>query len=221
MRPPLRRAPGLGPVSSQHVSESLWAASGDELLRRTASADPTPGGGSISAHAATLGAGLVLMAIDVTLAAKGTDEAAAADLREARVRGEGILTTLRAAVDVDVEVFEALMDAYRMPRADDAERADRTAAIRVETVVATVAPLDVADGALEAVAFSLAVEPLVKADVRSDVLAGRDLLLGAARAAIRTADVNLAGLDDEPALHERRQRAWDAILAALQGQDAA
>lgn len=203
------------------MSESLWTASGDELLRRTASADPTPGGGSIAAHAASLGAGLVLMAIDVTLGAKGTDEDAAAALREARTHGEGILATLHAAVDADVEVFEALMDAYRMPRGDDAERADRTAAIRVETVVATVTPLDVADAALEAVAFSRSVEPLVKPGVRSDVLAGRDLLLGAARAAIRTADVNLAGLDGEPALHERRQRAWDAIDAALHAEASA
>ncbi|WP_344344140.1 cyclodeaminase/cyclohydrolase family protein [Agrococcus versicolor] len=197
------------------MSESLWDATGDELLRRTASSDPTPGGGSISGVSASLGTALVLMAIDVTLASPRTDEDTAATLREARERGEAILGTLRTAVDADVEVFEALMAAYRMPRDDDAERADRSAAIRVETVVATVAPLDVADAALEAVAFSVAVEPLVKADVRSDVLAGRDLLLGAARAALRTADVNLAGLDGEPALHERRQRAWDAILTAL------
>jgi formiminotetrahydrofolate cyclodeaminase len=197
------------------VSESLWAASGDELLRRTASADPTPGGGSISGVTASLGTALVLMAIDVTLASPRTDDETAQALRAARSRGEDILETLRGTVDVDVEVFEALMAAYRMPKDGDDERADRSAAIRVETVVATVAPLDVADAALEAVAFSTAVEPLVKADVRSDVLAGRDLLLGAARAAIRTADVNLAGLDGEPALHERRQRAWDAILTAL------
>ncbi len=203
------------------MSESLWDATGDELLRRTASSDPTPGGGSISAHAASLGVALVLMAIDVTLAAKGTDEDAAATLREARGSGEGILATLRAAVDADVEVFETLMGAYRMPRGDDAERAERTAAIRIETVLAAVAPLDVADAALEAVAFSHAVEPLVKSDVRSDVLAGRDLLLGSARAAVRTADVNLASLDDEPALHERRQRAWDAIHAALTSQEPA
>lgn len=201
------------------MSESLWTASGDELLRRTASADPTPGGGSIAAHAASLGAGLVLMAIEITLGARSTDEDAAGTLREARAQGEGILATLHAAVDADVEVFEALMEAYRMPRGDDADRADRTAAIRVETVLATVAPLDVADAALEAVAFSVAVLPLVKPGVRSDVLAGRDLLLGAARAAIRTADVNLAGLDDEPALRERRQRAWDAIVTALQSEE--
>jgi hypothetical protein len=57
----------------------------------------------------------------------------------------------------------------------------------------------------------------VKRGIVSDVLAGRDLVVGSARAAIRTADINLGqldrlGSDRGPALRERR----DALVQRLE-----
>jgi methenyltetrahydrofolate cyclohydrolase len=48
---------------------------------------------------------------------------------------------------------------------------------------------------MEAVALGARVEPLVKPTITSDVQAGCDLLRGAALAALRTADINLAALE--------------------------
>lgn len=190
------------------MTESLWTASADDLLQRTASADPTPGGGSVAAISGALGVALVQMALAVTddpaLADHGTRLAA---LRE----------TVAAAADRDVADFTALMAAYRLPRDDDRQRAHRTERIKEASITATDSPLRLAEALVEAVAISREVEPLVKASIVSDVLAGRDLALGAARAAVRTADINLAQLrrSSSPALPDLQARRT-AVLAALE-----
>lgn len=190
------------------MTESLWALPADELLKRTASADPTPGGGSIAAMTGALGIGLMQMAIAVTggdALGEPTDELEA--LRESAMR----------SADDDVAQFSRLMSAYRMPRADDAERAARAAAIEQASIDATRSPLALVDALAAAARRSHELEHLVKPGVASDVLAGRDLVLGAARAGIRTADINIAQLDRLGSAAADRLRAQrNALIAQLE-----
>ncbi|WAC66079.1 cyclodeaminase/cyclohydrolase family protein [Agrococcus sp. SL85] len=190
------------------MSESLWTAPADELLRRTASAAPTPGGGSVAAISGAFGVGLVLMAIAVT------DDAA---LDAHRARGEAILERVVPAADADVVDFRAVMAAYGLPRGDEAERAARTAAIQAASVDATGTPLALVEALVDALRLAAEVEPLVKRSIVSDVHAGADLVAGAARAAVRTADINLVALErgDAPAAAGLRARR-DALVAALE-----
>ncbi|WP_022882001.1 cyclodeaminase/cyclohydrolase family protein [Gryllotalpicola ginsengisoli] len=190
------------------MSESLWAASAEELLAMTASPDPTPGGGSIAAVCGALGVGLVQMAVAVTADPALDDRAA----RLAAVRA-----AVEPAADGDVQDFTALMSAYRLPRSSDAERAARAQAIEAASIAATERPLALVATLVDAIALSRELEPLVKASIRSDVLAGRDLVIGAARAAVRTADINLDQLDRlaSPAAAGLRTRR-DALVASLQ-----
>lgn len=197
------------PVASPSVETSLWSASADDLLRRTASAEPTPGGGSIAALSGAFGIGLILMAIAVT-----DDDT----LTEHGRRAETILDRIRRAADDDVADFERLMAAYRLPRSDDAERASRSAAVESATVGATRRPVELVEALLGAAALADAVEPLVKATIVSDVAAGRDLVLGAARATVHTIDINLTALErasSAAAAGLRTRR--DAVVAALEG----
>jgi formiminotetrahydrofolate cyclodeaminase len=173
------------------VSESLWSAGADELLRRTASADPTPGGGSIAAVSGAFGLALVRMALVIT------DDA---DLSDRVERLDALLAHVTQAADDDVAVFEVVVAAYRSPRGDDAEREARTAAIAHAMASATELPLDLCDALLEGVEIADAVESRVRPMIVSDVQAGRDLLLGAVRAAMRTVDGNLGSLRDPDAI---------------------
>lgn len=190
------------------MSESLWALPAEELLRRTASSDPTPGGGSVAAIAGGLGIALMQMAVAVS-GDPALDERAAvlADLQSA----------VAPAADEDVEAFEGLMSAYRMPRATDPEKQARTAAIEHASIAATERPLNLVATLADAAALSRELEHLVKPGVASDVLAGRDLVLGAARAGIRTADINIAQLDRlaSSAAAELRARR-NALIAQLE-----
>jgi formiminotetrahydrofolate cyclodeaminase len=190
------------------VTESLWAVRASDLLSRTASSDPTPGGGSIAAVTGALGVGLMQMAVAVT-ADDGLDHLAA--------RLDELQSRVVPAADSDVQDFEAVMSAYRLPRDDDAARAERQHAIEAATVGATERPLDLVAALVDALELSHELEPVVKRGIVSDVLAGRDLVVGSARAAIRTADINLGqldrlGSDRGPALRERR----DALVQRLE-----
>jgi len=199
------------------VSGSLWECSADELLRRAASAEPTPGGGSIAAVTAAFGFSLVLMAIGVTLAG----EEGAADDRARLIDGQSRARALQqeavAAVDLDVTEFDAVMAGYRLPRDTDAQRAFRRQRIDDATAAATGGPLRLAEAAIEGIELVDEIEPLIKPSIVSDAEAGRDLLRGAAFAALRTADINLLPLEERqhaaaPALRRRRDAAGSLLM---------
>jgi formiminotetrahydrofolate cyclodeaminase len=173
----------------------LWVSTAEQLLQRTSSADPTPGGGAIAAVTAAFGVGLIQMAIEVTVAAPAGATTASAALTSARSRAVDLQAALVAGADGDVDEFDALMAAYRLPRENDAQRDARQQAIDAATVTAAHGPLRVAELAIVAVALGTEVEPLVKPTIVSDVLAGCDLLRGATLAALRTADINLTALE--------------------------
>lgn len=200
--------PPQRPLRSLNVSGSLWSASVEDLLSRTASADPTPGGGSIAAVTGAFGVGLLQMAVAVT------DDSA---LDYCRLRLESLQELILPAADGDVQDFEALMSAFRLPRSDDAQRESRSRAVERTSIAATEGPLALAATLADALALSRELEPLVKQTIVSDVLAARDLIVGAARAAVRTADINLATLDraSSPAASELRTRR-NAIVATLE-----
>jgi len=165
----------------------LWTARADDLLSRTASADPTPGGGSVAAITGALGVGLVQMAIAVTMGDAVLERYGS---RLASLQ-EGIV----AGADGDVHDFDAVMSAYQLPRGDDAQRETRSKAIEKASIAATDRPLTLVAKFIQALTVSHEVESLVKASIVSDVLSGRDVIGGAARAAVRTADINIDQLD--------------------------
>ncbi len=206
------RLAGSASISCSVVPESLWKCTAEELLRRASSIDPTPGGGSVAALTAAFGLSLLQMAIGVTVA--GPDGAAddRARLLAAHARAGELQAVVAAAVDRDAIEFEAVMSGYRMPRDTEDERAARVAAIDAATVTATLGPLRLAEAALSGIALVDETGPLIKRSIVSDARAGRDLLRGAALAALQTADINLVALEarghgEAPALRERRDAA--------------
>ena len=168
------------------MHKSLWALPASELLSKTASAEPTPGGGSIAAMTGALGVGLVQMALAVT---------ADQELASLSRRLDAVQERIVPAADADVAAFESLMSAYRSPRSTDAEREQRREAIEAATVAATERPLALVAALVDALELSREAESVVKPGIVSDVFAGRDIISGAAWAALRTVDINIAHLE--------------------------
>jgi formiminotetrahydrofolate cyclodeaminase len=188
---------------------SLFDLTVSELRDRTASAAPTPGGGSVACVSATLGLALVVMAVEVT-----AKSSADAEILDWLVRARRLLEHLSTHADRDVEVFESYMRAFGLPRDDDAQKADRKAAIAEALITCTSAPLAAAADMVEALRLGKAIAHRVKKGIRSDVLAGADLLAGATQAVLRGVDVNLASMRDEPRAPEfADERARIAIRA--------
>lgn len=190
------------------MHQGLWTIRTSELLARTASSDPTPGGGSIAAITGALGVGLIQMALSVT---------ADPELDAMSERLSALQERIVPAADADVADFESLMSAYRLPRSDDAEREQRQHAVETATIGATERPLALITALVTAVELSRDLEPAVKPAILSDVIAGRDIVIGAAWAAIRTADINLAQLDrSHSAAAPRLRQARDELARRLQ-----
>ena len=118
----------------------LATLSVDEYLRRLASGDPTPGGGSASALAGALGAALVSMVCNLTI---GRERYAdfEADARQIQAESEALLERLQRGIDEDAAAYDGVMAAYRLPRGSDDERAARSTAIQEATHTAAVGPL--------------------------------------------------------------------------------
>ena len=188
------------------MSESVWSLRADELLRRTASGEPTPGNGSVAAVTGAFGLGLLLMALEIT------DDDGCAALRD---RGRALLGRVVAAADADVDAFGAVIDARGMPHDDEGEREERDEAVVDATAAAAERPLRLVTALVEALAFAAEVQPTVKPVLVSDVLGGADIMRGAASAAIRAADLNIETLEERgaPAAELRARR--DALLREL------
>src|SRR5688572_27696121 len=112
-----------------------------DLLDAFASNEPVPGGGSASALAGALGVSLLLMAAGLPKTRSGPSvPEEAADLAEASARLRPLRDKLVELVDRDSEAYQALMDAFKLPKESAAEKTARGAAIQAATREATDAP---------------------------------------------------------------------------------
>jgi formiminotetrahydrofolate cyclodeaminase len=175
------------------VADSLWTETAQRLLERTASAEPTPGGGSVAMLAASFGVGLVIMALEVTRKRKDAPQG----LDPLIAEGRRLLEATRRAADEDVEVFESYMAALRLPKASDEEKSRRREALAAAALRASEVPLAAARLCLSALALGARAAALAHAAIRSDVNAGALLLTAAGRAVLLNVDANLPSLADD------------------------
>ncbi|MEE9341699.1 MAG: cyclodeaminase/cyclohydrolase family protein, partial [Thermoplasmata archaeon] len=101
----------------------------DEFIEKVASDSPTPGGGSVSALASSLGCALNEMVSRISLK-KESDQGVTGELQTA-LNGSGELRTrLASLVDEDAQAYQAVMDSYSLPKGTEEEREKRTTAIQ-------------------------------------------------------------------------------------------
>ncbi len=112
----------------------------------TASESPAPGGGSIAAYIGSLGAALATMVANLSSHKKGWDERwkEFSDLAE---KGEQYKNELLKLVDADTRAFNGIMDAFGLPKGNDAEKAVRKQAIQDATKQAIEIPFKVMQAA--------------------------------------------------------------------------
>jgi formiminotetrahydrofolate cyclodeaminase len=174
---------------------SLWELTLAEFLRDTASSKPTPGGGAVAAVCATLGTGLIAMAIEITLPKAAPEDVT--QLQSILSAANKLLKSLSEHADRDVTVFDCYMQAMALPRATPEEKTSRKAAMEIAALKATEAPLSCAADLIAALEIGVKAASLAKPQVMSDVIAGADLLYGALNAVLRNVDINLPSIPTE------------------------
>ena len=173
------------------------------LIAAFGSTSPTPGGGSASALAGAAGAALLAM-----VAAMPNNRASTADdvslLQAAGTRCGALSDALLDLVDRDSDAYDAVMAAYRLPKASDEEKAVRKAGIQAAMKTAAETPLDTMRRAAEALETAAVVGRFGNANASSDVVVAIELLLAAARGARANVEINLESLDDAAYVEQLR-----------------
>lgn len=166
-----------------------------ELLDAFASNRPVPGGGSASALAGAVGASLLIMVASLPKTRHGTDEERTA-LDAAAERLRPVRDELAALIDRDSDAYTSVLEAYRLPKSNDTEKAARQQAVDAAMRRATEAPLETMRACERAMREAETVAASGAPSASSDVAVAIELVKTAARGASMNVETNLAAVKD-------------------------
>src|SRR5205085_4998154 len=178
-----------------------------DFIDELSSEAPAPGGGSVSALAASMGAALAAMVAVLSHTKKGF-ESKQEQLDKIAVRGQELKDRFLAAVDADTEAFDRLLESFRIPKDDP----NRDAAIAEATAGAAEVPLGVLEGCAEVIELCRDVARIGLQASLSDAGVGAQMARAAAAGAYQNVCINLAGLGDRARgeLLARPDAAWES-----------
>jgi formiminotetrahydrofolate cyclodeaminase len=176
----------------QDVTDGVTAPLGS-FLDALASSGPTPGGGAAAAVAGSMAAALVSMVCNLTIG-RPRYAAVEAAMQHIRSESEAARHRLLALADEDAAAYAAVAAALRLPRADEAARAARTAALQRALEAAARPPLETMRLARSLVPLALQVAAHGNANVVSDAGVAAELGAAAVRGSALNVRVNLADL---------------------------
>ena len=167
----------------------------ERFVAAVAADTPTPGGGSVSALAGALAAALAEMVSRLTLKKKSLAQHHA-EVESALSRLAGLRDRLMENIDRDAESYEAVMAAYKLPKASDAEKVARTQAIELASKVAASVPLETATLAAEIFRILETLGGKTLPAAASDLVVARHLAQAAREGAVENVRVNLPSIQD-------------------------
>ncbi len=173
----------------------LTGLSLEKFTEVLASDAPAPGGGSASAAVGAAGAALLAMVVKLTLGKEKYKDAweglgpIGEKLETERVR-------LLELVDEDTRAYEAIVEARRLPKTNDEEKAQRQTAIDAATLLATTIPMQTAFFADQALRSAGTVLEKGNPNAGSDALVAAHLLGAAVEGALANVRINLPGVSD-------------------------
>lgn len=112
------------------------------FLNELSSESPAPGGGSVAALCGALSASLSSMVANLSFDKKGL-EAIKPAMEETAIAAQDLKKKLLHLIDEDMQAFNSILEARRMPKANEQEKEKRDEAIMAANFRATISPLSV------------------------------------------------------------------------------
>lgn len=185
----------------------------DAFVARLASAEPVPGGGSASAVAASLAAGLVAMVASLSWGrARWAHHAETHEVTQQV--GRELADRLLAIADEDADAYGAFSAAMKLPRETPDEIAVRTVAKRAAAKVASEVPFRCVEACLEILEAAEVLAGRCNTNAASDLDVASLLADAAARGAAANVRINLPAVGDEAWAAEISAR-LDALMARI------
>ncbi|MHB0877911.1 MAG: cyclodeaminase/cyclohydrolase family protein [Anaerolineae bacterium] len=180
-----------------------------QFLDALATSDPTPGGGSASAYAGALAAGLVSMVCRLTVGQKRF-AAVQADMETLLQRSEALRASLTSLTEADMAAYSLFAQAQRLPRSGEAEKEERNRQMQAALRQCTLVPQRIAAACRELLLLCPDVVAKGNPAAISDGAVAALLAEAALRGAALQVVVNLAWLKDPAFVSEQR-----LLLAAV------
>ncbi|NUM79500.1 cyclodeaminase/cyclohydrolase family protein [bacterium] len=174
---------------------SLITKNVNEFLNELASSSPAPGGGSVSALAAALGTALVSMVSQLTIGKKKY-AAVENEMKELLQASEKLRAEAAALIDRDTEAFNVVMNAFKLPQTNDAEKQHRAGTVEAATKQATLVPLDLMKLCAQTIRLSKLVAEKGNTNALSDAGVSMLLIQAGCRGAYYNVKINLSGITD-------------------------
>lgn len=167
-----------------------------EFCNETLSDSPAPGGGSVSALVGALGASLGGMVANLSAGKRGWDDRIP-EFSEAAVHAQKIKDELLNLVDEDTQAFTKVLEAIRLPKGTEAEKAARKQAMEKANQYAAMVPFRIMEKAYEA--YDLLRHMAEDGNPNSVTDAGVGVLCihACIQGAALNVKVNLGGIEDE------------------------
>ncbi|HBM16800.1 MAG TPA: glutamate formimidoyltransferase [Lentisphaeria bacterium] len=220
---------GLNEVSKfkpeEKILENILTAKGklcsmrlDDFVDEVGKDSPAPGGGSVSALAGALGAGLGSMVACLTPAKKGY-ESTLEPLTKRSERLIACLEDLKKAVDLDTEAFNDVMLALRMPKNTEEEIALRRKAMQEGYKKATLVPFNTAKRCVDALSELLEVAQIGNPNSASDVGVGALMAYAGFEGAALNVNINLPSIKDAAFKAEMTEKINQLRTVAIEHRD--
>jgi glutamate formiminotransferase/formiminotetrahydrofolate cyclodeaminase len=181
----------------------------------TLSESPAPGGGSVSAYVGALGAALGSMVANLSANKRGWDDRWE-EFSDWAEKGKIYHDRLLKLVDEDTAAFNAIMDAFGLPKNTDQEKKKRSEAIQAATKYAMEVPFEVmqtAFGSMEVIqAMAIIGNPNSLSDAGVGALCARTAVYGA----YLNVRINAGELIDKVFIEEILNRASDLLQKTLE-----
>ena len=199
--------------AAQAAPSQKLAELAQPFLDAVARPTPAPAGGSVSALAGALAAGLGQMVAGISREKKSL-AAHAGLLGKAVEEFREASRTLGGAIDRDAEAYEAVMTARRLPHVTPEEQRRRDEAVEKAVQGAVESPLAIAREAANVFEKLGQLESVSGPSMLSDVRVGRLMAAAAVRGALDSVAANLDGIHDRE-FAARIRSETGAILARI------
>ena len=172
-----------------------------DFLQNTASGTPVPGGGSVSALSAALGAGLTEMVANLTVGKKGY-ETVESEMKDIAATMQNLRNKLVTEVDKDSNAYKDVLAAFKLPKGTEKEQEQRKQAIQDAMKNAARVPLGVAYDALQVMDLAEKVIRNGNRNAASDGAVGTMMARTAVLGALFNVKINLSSIKDEAFVEE-------------------
>lgn len=164
----------------------------DEL----SSDSPAPGGGSVAGLCVAISGALSSMVASLTFGKKGYKDVAE-QVEQIAIESQVIKSKALEIIDLDTQAFNQMMDASRLPKKTDEEKAIRQKKIEEATQNAIMVPLETMKLAETAVRLSAQIAKIGNENALSDAGVGAILALSGAKGGFLNVKINMAGITDD------------------------